>query len=146
MRLPLAFALLTLSVSSPVLAQQNVAPKPQKMLVEIYRIAPGQHENFIRLIALYDEANRRAGLPPRQLYVHQDGASWDFMLIQPEDTPDDKEKALSDAYKALNVPSGANSFATIRNYIAEHSDTFVSGPTTAADWLKSLEESRKGAR
>jgi hypothetical protein len=144
MRLLLAVTALAFCASAPALAQDKAAPQPKKMVVEIYRIAPGQHENFMRLIALYDEANRRAGLPPRQLYVHQDGASWDFMLIQPEDTPEDKEKALSDAYKALNVPSGANSFATIRNYVAEHSDTFVSGPTTAADWLKSLEESRKG--
>ena len=83
------------------------------MLVEIYRIAPGQHEAFMRMIALFDEANRRAGLPPRQLYVHQDGADWDFMLIQPAETPDDKEKALADAYKALNTPSGPNFFVKL---------------------------------
>ena len=27
-------------------------------------------------------AARLAGIPPRELYVHQDGADWDFMLIQ----------------------------------------------------------------
>ena len=82
-RLSLALAAaLALCGASPVVAQ-HAAPAPQKMLAEIYRIAPGQHEAFMKMIALFDEANRRAGLPPRQMYVHQDGADWDFMLIQP---------------------------------------------------------------
>lgn len=121
-------------------------PAPRNMLVEIYRIAPGQHEAFMRMIALFDEANRRAGLPPRQLYVHQDGASWDFMLIQPADVPADKKAALAAAYKALNTPSGANFFVTIRSYIAEHTDSFVSGPTTAATWLNGLDKAKAATR
>ncbi len=122
------------------------AAEPKDMVVEIYRIAPGQHEGFMRLIALFDEANRLAGLPPRQLYVHQDGANWDFMLIQPANVPDDKKAALAAAYQALNTPSGANFFVAIRRFIAEHSDTFVSGPTTAADWLSGLDRSRAKVR
>ena len=140
-RLSLALAAVALFGAAPASAQL-AAPQPQKMLVEIYRIAPGQHEAFMRMINLFDEANRRAGLPPRQLFVHQDGASWDFMLIQPADTPPGKEKALADAYKALNTPSGPDFFVKFRAFIAEHSDTFVSGPTTAQDWLKKLNESR----
>ena len=34
------------------------------MVVEIYRVAPGKHEQFLRQIALYDQANAEAGLPP----------------------------------------------------------------------------------
>lgn len=125
---------------------QQPAPAPQTMLVEIYRIAPGQHEAFMRFIAIFDEANRRAGLPPRQLFVHQDGDGWDFMFIQPADTPDDKEAALAKAYEDLKTPSGPNFFVSIRRFIAEHSDNFVSGPTTAADWLKRLDEARARGR
>ena len=133
-----------------VAAQAPPAPaaaaEPGNMVVELYRIAPGQHEAFMRLIALFDEANRRAGLPPRQLFVHQDGANWDFMLLQPAEVPADKKAALAAAYKALNTPSGANFFVAIRRFIAEHSDTFVSGPTTAADWLSGLEPAKPKAR
>ncbi|MCB2047341.1 MAG: hypothetical protein KDE32_03845 [Novosphingobium sp.] len=111
------------------------APEPQNMLVEIYRIAPGKHREFLQAIASYDEANRIAGLPPRQLYVHQDGASWDFMLIQPARTPDDKRAALDAAWEKLGLPSGPDFFFTFRSMIAEHSDTFASGPTTAAVYL-----------
>ncbi|NUT01391.1 MAG: hypothetical protein HOP96_10475 [Sphingomonas sp.] len=142
MKPQLVLAALALLSSAPALAQDKAAAEPQKMLVEIYRVAPGKHEEFMRMIALFDEANRRAGLPPRQLYVHQDGADWDFMFIQPADTPEGKEQALADAYKALKTPRGPDFFVKFRAFIAEHTDTFVSGPTNAADWLKKLDEAR----
>jgi hypothetical protein len=125
-----------LAFAAPVFAQ-TAAPRPPvpKVLVEIYRIAPGQHAAFLEAVAKYDEANRLAGLPPRQLYVHSDGADWDFMLIQPAETPKDKQAALDAAWDKLGLPSGADFFLEFRTYIAEHSDTFAKGPTTAADFL-----------
>jgi len=142
MKLQIALASLALLASAPAVGQNKAPADPPKMLVEIYRIAPGKHEEFMRMIALFDEANRRAGLPPRQLYVHQDGADWDFMFIQPADTPEGKEKALADAYNALNTPRGPDFFVKFRSFIAEHTDTFVSGPTNASDWLRKLDEAR----
>jgi len=126
----IAFALLFLSL-------QALAAEPPRMLVEIYHIAPGQHTAFLEAIAKYDEANRMAGLPPRQLYVHDDGASWDFMLIQPAETPPDKAAALKAAWEKLNLPTGADFFLSFRQFIASHEDTFVSGPTSAAEFLAS---------
>lgn len=114
-----------------------IAAEAPRMVVEIYRIAPGQHTAFLEAIAKYDEANRIAGLPPRQLYVHSDGASWDFMLIQPAETPEDKREALNIAWTKLGLPTGADFFLSFRQYIAEHTDTTVIGPTTAADYLAS---------
>jgi hypothetical protein len=121
------------AVPMPGAAQEH-AEMPNVM-VEIYRIAPGQHEAFLREIARYDEANRLAGLPPRQLFVHSDGASWDFILIQPAKTPPDKAAALDKAWKQLRLPSGADFFLQYRRFIAEHTDTVAIGPTTAADYL-----------
>ena len=120
-----------------ILAVPAFAAEPPRMLIEIYRIAPGQHQAFLEAIAKFDEANKMAGLPPRQLYVHSDGANWDFLFIQPAETPDDKKEALDAAWKKLGLPSGADFFITFRQFIAEHTDTFVSGPTTAADFLAS---------
>ena len=114
----------------------RAADAPRK-LVEIYRIAPGQHAAFLEFIARCDEANRRAGLPPRELYVHSDGAGWDFMIIQPASTPDDHRDALDKAWDELGLPSGAEFFLQFRRFIAEHEDTFVKGPTTAAEFLAS---------
>ena len=112
----------------------RAADVPRK-LVEIYRIAPGQHAAFLEFIARCDEANRRAGLPARELYVHSDGAGWDFMIIQPASTPDEHRDALDKAWDELGLPSGAEFFLQFRRFIAEHEDTFVKGPTTAAEFL-----------
>ena len=114
MRLLIAGALLGLA--APVHAQTaKPAPAPvfQRQLVEIYRIAPGKHEEFLRFIARTDEVNRMAGLPPRQLYVHSDGAEWDFMLIQPAETPKDKVAASDAAWEKSGMPSGADFFFEI---------------------------------
>src|SRR5256886_14473537 len=132
----IAFALVFLSV-------QAFAAEPPRMLVEIYHIAPGQHTAFLEAIAKYDEANRMAGLPPRQLYVHSDGASWDFLFIQPAETPPDKTAALSAAWEKLGLPSGADFFLSFRPYIASPEGTVVLGPTTAADFLASRKSKKK---
>src|SRR3981189_2895169 len=79
MRRILIRCLAVIGLSCAALAHSAVVPSTQ---VEIYRIAPGQHVAFLKLIALYDQANVEAGLPPRQLYVHQDGANWDFLIMQ----------------------------------------------------------------
>jgi hypothetical protein len=94
----------------------------------------------------FDEANTLAGLPPRQLYVHQDGADWDLILIQPAKTPPEKAAALEAAWKQLNLPSGPRFFVEFRRYIAEHSDTFAEGPTSARAWLSRLEQAGEGTR
>ncbi|MFT4075487.1 MAG: hypothetical protein QM647_08135 [Asticcacaulis sp.] len=144
-----------LSVAAPALAKPKTPPKPVATApiappapapaasvpmtqIEIYRIAPGQHEAFLEFIAKCDEANKLAGLPPRQLYIHSDGADWDFLLIQPAQTPPDKAAALDAAWDKLGLPSGSNFFLEIRKYIAEHTDTSAKGPTTAADYLATV--------
>lgn len=109
------------------------------MEVEIYRIAPGQHVAFLKLIALYDQANEEAGLPPRQLYVHQDGADWDFLIIQPAEAWTEEQRAKVKAVLTrLGAPQGQQFFIEIRKFMATHTDTVASGPTTAADWLRRL--------
>ncbi|WP_114953731.1 hypothetical protein [Sphingosinicella terrae] len=143
-----AFAALLIACAAPAGAQtapvqSAPSPAPTRLIVEIYRIAPGQHTAFLEAIASYDEANRRAGLPPRQLYVHSEGADWDFMLIQPAETPENKRAALDAAWQELGLPSGADFFLQFRTYIAEHSDTFVRGPTTAADFLATRAQARR---
>jgi hypothetical protein len=133
-------AVLAIAAATSILFASPAPAAPAEVpstMIEIYRIAPGQHGAFLKEIARYDEANRLAGLPPRQLYVHSDGADWDFVLIQPAKTPADKAEALDKAWKQLGLPSGADFFLQYRRFIAEHSDTVAHGPTTAADYLAS---------
>lgn len=137
--LPLAAVLLSATASS----QTPAAPSPDepvgRKLVEIYRVAPGQHEAFLRVVAKLDEANRRAGVPARQLYVHSDGASWDFLLIQNAEFPEGKGEAVGKAYKEMGIPTGPRFFTEFRSLLIEHTDTFAKGPTTAGAFLADLD-------
>ncbi len=110
----------------------------KEMVIEIYRVAPGKHEEFLRQIELYDRANAEAGLPPRQLFVHQGGASWDFLILQPAHHTDEESAKLDAAFKKLGIPQGAKFFVSFRELIAEHTDTNVEA-TTAAEYLKKLD-------
>ena len=127
----------------PLLACGLLAGAPaladsKEMIIEIYRVAPGKHEEFLRHLALLDQANAEAGLPPRQLFVHEDGASWDFVLLQPAHNTDEENAKLDAASKKLGIPQGAKFFVNFRKLIAEHTDTFVE-QTTAAEYLKKLD-------
>lgn len=134
-----AFALVLCCLALPATAQDA----SKRKVIEIYRIAPGQHVAFLRMINLFDEANRMAGVAPRELYVHSDGGSWDFLLIQPAELPPDKSKAVDEALKKLNAPSGPKFFAEFRFFIAEHTDTFAEGPITAKEWLERYDKADK---
>ncbi|QQR72964.1 MAG: hypothetical protein IPJ17_15935 [Holophagales bacterium] len=139
----LVVAALAFVVLGPARAQTTAAspPAPEvgRKLIEIYRVAPGQHEAFLRAIALFDEANRRAGVPPRQLYVHSDGASWDFLLVQDADYPEGKGALVGQAFREMQLPGGPRFFTEFRKLLLEHTDTFAAGPTTAAAWLATLD-------
>jgi len=115
-----------------------VAADAPEVVIEIYRIAPGKHEEFLRAIASFDQANAEAGLPPRQLFVHSGGASWDFILIQPAEHTDEQSKKLDAAFKKLGLPQGARFFVSFRQTILEHTDTHAT-QTTAAEFLKKLD-------
>jgi hypothetical protein len=123
---------------SGVLASASALGDSKEMVIEIYRVAPGKHEEFLRQIALYDRANAEAGLPPRQLFVHQGGAEWDFVILQPAHHTDEESDKLDAAFKKLGIPQGAKFFVGFRQLIAEHTDTNVEA-TTAAEYLKKLE-------
>ena len=119
--------------ASPALAQ----PAPGRAIVSLYHAAPGQQEALMRWLADQDRAAAAAGVAPSQVYVHTDGASWDFMIINPV-TTEAQDKAIDEAAKKLGVASGPRAGLEFRKHIASHTDTFVRGPMTAAAYLASL--------
>ena len=82
-----------------------MADAPQ-MLIEIYRIAPGRHTEFLRHHRRMGPGNIEAGVPPRQLFVHQSGASWDFLILQPAEYSDEVNAKLGAADKATGTAAG----------------------------------------
>ena len=125
--LSLAVACL-IAVSSVAVAQEN----EPRVIVSMYQIAPGKHLEFLKWLAARDEASKAAGLPAGQLYAHTNGASWDYVVIAPELTPE-QDKKLDEVSKKRALKIGVAASLEIRQFIATHSDTFAVGPTTAAD-------------
>ena len=125
--------------SAPAAASE--APWPEAYL-EIFKLAPGKQEAFIRDIARADEVSAAGGQPPIKIFLHEDGADWDVMLYKPEtdDKPTPEQQAAMDAKsKELNMPSGPAYFVHIREMIASHTDTKAYGPISAGQWIAKLD-------
>lgn len=117
------------------------APWPEAQF-EIFKLAPGKQEAFIRDIARADEVSAAGDRPPIQLFVHQDGADWDVLLYKPIHTsdPTPAQRAAMDAKaKELQMETGPAYFVRIRQMIASHTDTRTYGPITAAKWIARLD-------
>jgi hypothetical protein len=119
--------------ASPAVAQQA----PGRAIVSLYHAAPGQQEALMRWLADQDRVAAAAGVAPSQIYVHTDGASWDFMSIGPV-TTEAQDQAIDAAAKKMGVAYGPRASLEFRKYIQDHSDTFVRGPMTAAAYLSTL--------
>lgn len=117
------------------------APWPEAWF-EIFKLAPGKQEAFIRRVARDDEVAKAGGQPPIQMFVHEDGADWDVLLFKPvrerKPTPD-QEAAMAAKRAELGVESGPAFFVAVRETIASHTDTEAYGPITAAQWLSRLD-------
>ena len=137
--LSVATAILLLGLGA--VAPQARADDPEAW-IEIFRLAPGKHEAFLRVVAKGDEVSKAAGLSPTQVYLHQDGGDWDVLLLKPvvlpEPTPQ-QEAAMAAKARELGVPSGPAYWVAIRELMASHTDTKATGPIVAAEWLARLD-------
>ncbi len=50
---------------------------------EIFKLAPGKHEAFLRKLAQWDQVSAAGGQPPTQIFIHEDGGDWDVLLFKP---------------------------------------------------------------
>jgi hypothetical protein len=134
MKFAAAAALSSLAlVSSPIAAQ----PAPSRAIVSLYHAVPGHQEDLMRWLADQDRIAAAAGVPTSQVYVHTDGDSWDFMVIQPA-TTEAQDAAIDAAAKKMGMMSGPRVALEFRKHIQNHTDTFVRGPMSAAEYLNSL--------
>jgi hypothetical protein len=132
MKLTLALAgAVALVVGTPAVAQSG-----PDGIVQIYHVAPGHHVDFLKWLDQQDKIAASAGVPRAQLYAHMDGDSWDYLVISPVTTAA-QDSALDAAAKSMgvNVMRGG---IEMRKHVTSHTDTFVRGPTTAADYLAAI--------
>lgn len=143
-------ALLSASIVAPALAQPAAAPAAAEApwpeaWFEIFKLAPGKQEAFIRAIGRADEVAKAGGQPPIQLFFHENGADWDVLIFKPVTgvvPTAEQEAAMAAKAKELRMPSGPAYFIHIREMIAEHTDSKTYGPLSAAQWLGKLDKWR----
>lgn len=146
------FAAAALLPLTPAAAQQAPAPAPAaekaawpEAWFEIFKLAPGKQEEFIRRIGQADEVAAAGGFAPTQLFFHENGADFDVILFKPvtgiEPTPE-QAAAMDKKRKELGLPSGPAYFVNIRELVAEHTDSKTYGPLSAAVWLARLDKWR----
>ena len=126
--------------SAPAAAETD-APWPETWF-EIFKLAPGKQEAFVRFIAQGDEVLAAGGQPPIQLFFHENGAEFDVILFKPVSTvkpTSEQEAAMAKRSRELGLPTGPAYFVHIRELIASHSDTRTVGPVSAAQWLARLD-------
>ena len=132
--------------SGPALAQTPPDPAPAAAPAdwpvawfEIFKIAPGHHEAFVRDIALGDQVLAAGGQAPTQLFFHDGGADWDILVFKPVPAtpPTAAQEAAMEAKKIeLGLPTGPAYFIHIREQLASHTDTKTVGPVSAAQWAR----------
>lgn len=128
----LAVSFVLLAVWAPRASAQDT----DTYIISTYRVAPGQHIAFLEWMAGQEAAAQAAGVPVGVWYVHQNGASWDFLQISPDvDLTEEQGAAVDAAAQARGLAIGPAGGIQLRQYVAEHSDTFAAGPMSAAELL-----------
>ncbi len=123
-----AAAALACAFATPALAQAS-----GRAIVSIYHVAPGKQVGFLKWLDQQDRIAAAAGIAKGQLYAHTDGDSWDYVVVNPVTT-----EAQDDAFDAAGKKMGVNTLRggmELRTYLNSHTDTFVRGPMTAAEYL-----------
>lgn len=131
----LAAALLSGGIAAVQAAEPAPPEEMPKSTIEVFHIVPGQHENFLNKLAETEAAARAAGLADNELYIHEQGGSWDFILIKRHGQDPQKYQAFVKSLRDAGFPSGPDYFFESRKMYASHEDTEALGPTTATDYL-----------
>jgi hypothetical protein len=146
LRSKLAFSVIqSLGIAALLAASSIARADDPEAWIEIFKLAPGKQEAFLRSIALADEVAKAGGQPPTLVYLHQDGGDWDVLLLKPvlDVKPTSAQQAAMAAKsKELGIPTGPAYWIFIRELMASHTDTQAVGPIVAAEWLAKLEAQR----
>lgn len=122
------------SFAAPAIGQD--APQ---YIVSLYRAAPGQQVPLLKWMAQQDRASQAAGVAASQIYVHNSGDSWDYLVINPVTTKA-QDDAVEAAAKQMGLATGPRASIQFRTMIASHTDTTATGPQTASQILAALGE------
>ena len=121
------------------LASTPAVAETGKVIVSLYRAAPGQQVALLKWMAQQSRAAQAAGVAPSQIYVHTSGDSWDFLVVNPQTTAT-QDEATDAAAKKMGIASGPKASMEFRTMIGSHTDTYANAPMSADQILAELGE------
>ncbi len=133
-RIVVAGLLLAMAAPAAVRAAEPSA-ETGKVIVTIYRAAPGKQLELLKWLAARDAVDKEAGVPATQLYAHTDGDSWDYLSIGPQLSEADGNK-VDELAKKKGLKTGFPAGLEFRQMVSSHTDTYARGPVSAADLVK----------
>jgi hypothetical protein len=148
MILRLSFALLALTGAAAAQSRYpDPVPTPEGYSTpafEMFKLAPGKTEEFIRGVAIWDQVNAAGGQPKTHLYLHDDGEGWDVMLYKPPRAKPTPEQiaAMTKKRIELGLPTGPMYFIALREKVADHAHVVMTGPMLAESWVAELDKQR----
>lgn len=107
--------------------------------VSVYTAVPGKQLALLKWLAAREEVAREAGVPAARVYAHLDGEGWDYLVLWPVTTPE-QDRKMDEVAARKGLKTGFAASLEFRELLDRHSDTYVAGPTTAADLVKSASE------
>ena len=113
-------------------AARTEMKEPPRALITIYRVATGKQLDFLKWLAEQEAIAKEAGMPASQVYSHTDGDSWDYLSVNPVLT-DAQQAKVDEVTRKRGHKTGFSQGLEFRALVSSHTDTFVMGPTTAAD-------------
>lgn len=143
-----SIALFAFALAVPAQAQDQTADSHKVEMTtpvfEMFRLAPGRTEAFIRSMAEWDKVSVAGGQPPTQLFLHAGGEGWDVLLFKPArpKPTSAQEAAMATKVKELGLPTGALYFINVREQMADHVHFEASGPITADQWVAEIDRQR----
>jgi hypothetical protein len=114
-------------------------PEPARARISIYRVAPGRHLDLLKWLAAREDIAKEAGVPATQVYAHNDGDSWDYLLVWPVTTAE-QDRKLDELTARKGLKTGFAASIEFRQMLASHTDTFATGPLTAVELLAAAEK------
>jgi len=133
--------LATAAAHAPPSVTDDGKPWPEAQF-EVFKMAPGRQEAFIRKLAQWDEVSAAGGQPPAQMFIHEDGEDWDVLLLEPfPKTPITaaQQAAMDAKAEQMHLKTGPAFFLEIRQNLASHTETKALGPLSAVQWLARLD-------
>jgi hypothetical protein len=129
------------AVSAAPAVADDGKPWPQAVF-EVFKMAPGKQEAFIRKLAQWDQVSAAGGQPATQMFIHEDGEEWDVLLFKPfpkVPITAAQQAAMDAKADELHLKTGQAFFLEMRQNVASHTETKAQGPVSAAQWLARLD-------